>query len=108
MSSNLMLLDGSGALAEIFKIERIDTDVGIIDRSGYIDDINGISTYINGAYDDNFGKDVFQVLLSQIHMKAISAMRLEDSNQAFVKLHIVGLPFGMEVGFRYPKEYTNG
>lgn len=105
MSSSLILLHDSGSLAEMFKIENLDSDIGIIERDGYIPKTSSVYTYAKGANSDSFGFTVVSNMLKTINFVPKEVERLTDSDQIFVKLFIPGLPVGKTVGFRFPKEY---
>jgi len=89
----------------MFRIEKIDSDIGIIDRKGYRGDTFSIIVYANGAYSDKFGNDVMAKMLEEFGIIPLETERIEGTNQIFTKISIPGLPSGKVVGFRFPKEY---
>ncbi len=105
MVSLLPTLSDSGALAEMFKVETIDSDLGIIERDGYIPKTTYVLLYASGANSDSYGNHVVKEMLKNIDMIPSGTRRLSNSKQIFIDLLIPGLPAGKTVGFRFPKEY---
>jgi len=101
--SNLIQLEKSGILRKIKKLSYLDDNIGIISISKPKIPKSlrtGLDTFAAGGFNEAYGLDIINRIISQYGMKAISATR--ENGVAYFTIIITSTLGNKKITIKYP------